>query len=140
SLRVRRFLMTTPTRSKSNKLATVARVVLGLVFTLSGLNHILGLVPMPPMTGATALFWQGLSQTGYFFPLLGCVEVATGLLLLSGRLLPLALTMAAPIVVNVAAFHAGLAPQGLGIAALLIVATIYLAWRNRAAFGGLLAA
>src|SRR5262252_5817986 len=99
--------------TKSEKLATIARIVLGLVFTLSGINHVFGLVAMPAMAGSTALFWQGLAQTGYFFPLLGGVEAVVGLLLLRGRQVPLALTIAAPIVVNVAAFHAVLAPEGL---------------------------
>src|SRR5262249_48171518 len=132
--------MSTTSKTRSNKLTTVARIVLGLVFTLSGINHVFGLVPMPPMAGATALFWQGLQQTGHFFPLLGGVEIAAGLLLLRGRMVPLALAMVAPIVVNVAAFHAVLAPQGLGIAVLITAATIYLARRHRAAFARLLAA
>src|SRR5262247_117452 len=103
--------MNEPNRTKSQKVATVARVVLGLVFVLSGLNHLLWLVPMPAMSGDTALFWQGLRQSGYFFPLLGTIELGAGLLMLSGRLVPLALAAIAPIAANVAAFHAVLAPE-----------------------------
>jgi uncharacterized membrane protein YphA (DoxX/SURF4 family) len=119
--------------TRPSKLVTAARIVLGLIFVLSGLNHIFALVPMPPMSGATALFWQGLKQTGYFLPLLGVMEVAAGALLLRGRWLPLALAMLAPIAINVAAFHAALAPQGLGIAALLLALGGFLAWRHREA-------
>jgi uncharacterized membrane protein YphA (DoxX/SURF4 family) len=130
---------TEPT-TRTNKLATVARILLGLVFSLSGLNHILALVPMPPMTGDTALFWNGLQQTGYFFPLLGVVELAAGLMLLWGRLVPLALAMATPIAVNVAAFHAVLAPQAMGMVVGVVALLGFLAWRHRAAFAGVLAA
>ena len=97
--------------TRSNKLLRVARVLLGVLFTFSGLNHVLGLVPMPAMAGDTALFWNGLEQTKYFFPLLGAVEAAAGLLLVTGRLVPLALILVAPVALNVAAFHAALAPQ-----------------------------
>jgi uncharacterized membrane protein YphA (DoxX/SURF4 family) len=120
--------------TRPSKLVTAARIVLGLIFVLSGLNHVFALVPMPPVAGATALFWQGLKQTGYFLTLLGVIEVAAGALLLRGRWLPLALAMIAPIAVNVAAFHAVLAPQGLGIAALVLAAGGFLAWRHRQAF------
>jgi putative oxidoreductase len=123
--------------TRPSKLVTAARIILGLIFTLSGLNHLTGLIAMPPMAGDTALFWEGLQQTGYFFPLLGAVEVAAGALLLWGRMVPLALAMVAPIAVNVAAFHLALAPQGLGIAALVLATTVFLAWRHRQAFAPL---
>src|SRR5262245_41704193 len=84
--------------TRARRIAGVARVALGLIFGLSGLNHIAALVPMPPMAGQAALFYEGLRQTGYFFPLLGCVEVAAGLMLLSGRFTSLGLALAAPIV------------------------------------------
>jgi uncharacterized membrane protein YphA (DoxX/SURF4 family) len=120
--------------TRPSKLVTAARIVLGLIFTLSGLNHVFALVLLPPMSGATALFWSGLQQTGYFLPLLGVVEVVAGALMLSGRWLPLALAMVAPIAVNVVAFHAVLAPEGLPIAALVLAVGGFLAWRHRAAF------
>jgi hypothetical protein len=120
--------------TRPSKLVTVARVVLGLILTLSGLNHIFALVPLPPMSGDAALFWKGLQQTGYFLPLLGVVEAIAGALMLWGRWLPLALAIAAPIALHVAAFHAVLAPEGLPIVALVLAAGGLLAWRHRAAF------
>jgi hypothetical protein len=129
---------TTPT-TRTNRFATIARMLLGLVFSLSGLNHILALVPMPAMTGDTALFWQGLQQTGYFFPLLGAVELAAGSLLLGGRLVPLALAMVTPIAVNMAAFHAVLAPQAMGMVVGVTGLLGFLLWHHRAAFAGALA-
>jgi hypothetical protein len=120
--------------TRPSKLVTAARILLGLLFALSGLNHLFGFVPMPAMSGNTALFWDGLKQTGYFLPLLGVVEAAAGVLLLRGRWLPLALAMVAPIALNVAAFHAALAPQGLGVAMLVLAVSSFLAWRHRDAF------
>jgi hypothetical protein len=48
--------------------------------------------------------------------------------------------MIAPIAINVAAFHLALAPQGLGVAALVLAASVFLAWRHRHAFAPLLRA
>jgi putative oxidoreductase len=131
---------TTRTTTGPTRLTTAARILLGIIFGLSGLNHIFALVPMPAMTGDTALFWQGLQQTGYFFPLLGVVELTAGLLLVRGGRVPLALTLVAPIALNVAVFHAVLAPQALGMVVVLLAALGLLAWHHRAVFAGVLAA
>lgn len=119
--------------------ATVARILLGIIFSLSGLNHLFALVPMPPMTGETAVFWQGLEQTGYFFPLLGTIELCAGLLLVAGRFVPLALTLVTPVAVNVMAFHAVLAPQAMAMALLVLAALGFAAWHHRDAFRTLVA-
>jgi putative oxidoreductase len=125
------------TMNRPNKLATAARIVLGLVFLLSGLNHLIAFIPMPPLSGAAGQFMQGLQQSRYLFPLMGIVEVGAALLLLSGRMVPLALTVLAPIVINVAAFHLVLAPQGLPIVVVLLAAEGGLAYAYRERFAAL---
>jgi hypothetical protein len=126
-------------KTKGRKLETAARIALGLLFAASGANHILALIPMPPMAGATAVFWSGLAQSGYFFPLLGCFELLAGCLMLANRLVPLALTIAAPVALNMAAFHAALAPQAMGMVVAVLAAMIDLARRHRTAFTRVLA-
>ena len=121
-----------------NVLPHVARVLLGLTFFVFGLNGFLHFLPQPPMPAGALPFLGGLAGAGYFFPLLKATEVAAGVLLLSNRLVPLALTVLAPIVVNIAAFHVFLAPSPVMVAFLLI-AEIYLAWPYRSAFRGVLA-
>jgi uncharacterized membrane protein YphA (DoxX/SURF4 family) len=122
----------------SKLLPVVTRVVLGLVFFVFGLNGFLQFLPQPPMPAAAMPFLGGLAGAGYFFPLLKATEVAAGVLLLSNRFVPLALTMLAPIIVNIAAFHLVLAPNPIMVVFLLI-AEIYLAWSYRDAFRGVLA-
>lgn len=115
-------------------LPTVARIVLGLVFVVFGANGLLHFLPEPALPAAALPFLGGLASAGYFFPLLKTVEIAAGLLLLSGRLVPLALVVLAPIIVNIAAFHLFLAPGELGMVAVLVAAEVALAWKYRAAF------
>jgi uncharacterized membrane protein YphA (DoxX/SURF4 family) len=124
----------------TSKLRTVARILLGLIFFVFGLNGFLHFIPQPPPTGTTATFVGGLAATGYFFPLLKAVEVISGLLLLLNRFVPLALVMLAPIVVNILAFHAVLAPSGLPLALLVLVLELGLARAYRASFAPLLRA
>ncbi len=51
-------------------------------------------------------------------------EVVAGVLLLTGFFVPLALTLLAPVIVNIVAFHALLAPSGLGLGLLVLVLEI----------------
>ena len=123
--------------------ATVAaRVLLGLVFFGFGLNGLLHLFPLPPAQGAAALFINGLIASRYFFPLLFVIYLLTGSALVIGRFVPLALTVLAPVIVNVAAMHLFVPSSGaeIGLAALVTVLEIYLAWSYRAAYRPLLRA
>jgi hypothetical protein len=70
-------------------------------------------------------------------PMLGAIEVVAGALLIAGRFVPLALTVLAPIIVNIALFHVLLAPA-LGIVVFLLASELYLAWVYRDAFRPLL--
>jgi hypothetical protein len=78
----------------------------------------------------------GLASTGYFFPLLKATEVVGGALLLAG-FVPIALTLLAPIIVNIVAFHTFLAPGNWPVVGLVLVSEIYLAIVHRASFAPL---
>ncbi len=117
---------------------TAARLFLGLVFTVFGLNFFLHFLPMPPAPPRAAAFAGALFTSGYLFPMLKSIEVAAGLLLLSGLLVPLALAVLAPIIVNIIGFHLFLEPSGLPIPLAVLAAELYLAWTYRAAFAPML--
>jgi len=83
---------------------------------------------------------SALFASGYFFPLLKGTEIVAGVLLLGNRFVPLALTLLAPVLVNIVAFHAFLAPVGLPIPIVLAAGELYLAWSYRDAFAPMLRA
>ncbi|HEX2572635.1 MAG TPA: DoxX family protein [Polyangia bacterium] len=124
----------------TQKLPAVARIFLGLVFFVFGLNGFLHFLPQPPMSGPPADFVSALLATGYMMPFIKGTEVVAGLLLLGGLFVPLALTVLAPIVLNILGFHTLLAPSGFPMAAILVVLEGYLAWAYRDAFAPLLRA
>ncbi|HEY4186392.1 MAG TPA: DoxX family protein [Polyangia bacterium] len=117
---------------------TAVRLFLGLAFTVFGLNFFLHFLPMPAPPPQAGAFLGALGGSGYLFPLLKATEVVTGLLLLGGLLVPLALTVLAPILINIIGFHLFLEPSGLPIPLALLAAEIYLAWTYRAAFAPML--
>jgi uncharacterized membrane protein YphA (DoxX/SURF4 family) len=121
---------------------TIARILLGLLFFVVGLN---GLHPFlqPPKgampQGATD-FAAAMIKTGYFLQLVAGTQTLAGLLLLINRFVPLALTLLAPVLVNIIAFHAFLAPAGFAPGVIALILEIYLAWVYRDAFRSMLAA
>lgn len=124
-------------RSLSQQSPHAARIVLGLVFFVFGLNGFLHFLPQPPLPDAALPFISGLASSGYLFPVLKGVEVVAAVMLLTSFMVPLALTLLAPIIVNIALFHTFLAP-GLPMVALLLGLELYLAWSYRAAFAPML--
>jgi uncharacterized membrane protein YphA (DoxX/SURF4 family) len=121
-----------------NALPTVGRTLLGLILVVFGLNGFFHFLPTAALSGSAGAFMGGLAAAGYFFPLLKATEIAVGALLLSGRLVALALVVLAPITINIVAFHALLAPAGSGLALLILATHLYLAWAYRGSFRGVL--
>jgi uncharacterized membrane protein YphA (DoxX/SURF4 family) len=122
------------------RIPAVARIGLGLVFAVFGLNKLLHFLPQPPMSGPPASFFMALVATRYMLPLLGLVEAAAGVMLLSGRFVPLALTLLAPIIVNIVGFHLFVAQGGFAMTGIVLAAELYLAWVHRDAFASMLRA
>jgi hypothetical protein len=122
--------------STAQRLAVpAARSLHGLVFLVFGLNYFVPFLPQPPsMAGAQLTFITGLAASGYVLPLVKSIEVLAGVLLLSDRFVPLALTLLAPIVVAIVGFHLAVAPTGLALGLLVLALELGLAWAYRSAF------
>jgi len=132
------------TKSVARHIPTAARALMGLIFFASGIFGLLtalGIVPPPsaPMPAEAAAFAGALAKTGYMMPLTSGIDLVVGALLLSNRFVPLALALIAPVIVNIVAFHAFLAPSGIGIAVVVAALEIYLAWAYRKAYRPMLA-
>jgi putative oxidoreductase len=108
------------------KLPLIARLLLGAIFLVFGLNGFLNFIHTPPMPERAGAFIHGLLSTGYFFSFLKSTEVVCGALLLIGVFVPLALVVLAPIVINIILFHLFLAPSGLPLAGVIGALMIYL--------------
>ncbi len=117
--------------------AIIARILLGLVFFVFGLNGLLHFMPNPPPTPAAGAFFGALVATGYMFALIFGTQVIGGALLLLGLIVPFALVMLAPIIVNIVAFHIFLSPALLPMALVVAALELFLAWHYRAAFAPL---
>jgi len=128
-------------RSFTRYLPTVARILMGLMFFIFGLNGFLNFIPQPktPPPQAAADFATALMKTGYMMKLVMGTQLLVGVLLLVNRFLPLALALIAPIIVGIVTFHLFLAPTTIGPGIVASVLEIYLAWAYRKAFRPMLA-
>jgi len=114
----------------------IARVLLGLIFVVFGLNGFLSFIHMPPPEGQAGAFVGAMYVSGYLKAVLA-LELIGGLLLLIGRFVPLGLTLLGPVVVNILLFHAFLAPAGLPLALVTAALTLVVLYGQRASFAPL---
>ncbi len=117
----------------------VARILLGLVFLVFGLNMILQFLPSPPLQGDVASMMT-LMFTHKWVHFYGFVETAAGLMLLFGRFVPLALTLLAGILVNILLFHITMQPSGIGPGLFCGLLEAFLVYAYRGSFAGIFAA
>ena len=121
------------------KIATISvRVLMGLVFLFASITYFFKLITPPEATGDLKTFGDGLDAAVYIMPTVKVVELLCGLAFVSGRFVPLATVLIAPIIINIVLVHAFLAPSGLPLAGFLVAANCFVAFRNRDAYKGLL--
>lgn len=123
------------------KIATIiTRVLLGLMFVVFGLNIFLHFIPMPPLPATPAGDFSKALMQSHYIHVVGLLQVGGGLLLLIGRYVPLGLTLLGPVIVNILLFHIFLEPSGLPMAVIVAILALFLLWRHRANFAGLVKA
>lgn len=125
----------THTRSKS-RVPMVARILLGLIFLVMGLNGFLMFIPPPPggLPKGAMGFGLALAATGYMNQLISVTQIVSGALLLANRFVALALVLLAPVIVNILAFHLFLDLAHIPLALVVGVLEVYLLWAYRAAY------
>ena len=116
---------------------TISRVLLGLIFVTFGLNVFLNFIPMPPPPEGPAREFMTALFTSHYVYVVGALQVVGGLILLSGRWMPLGLALLGPVIVNIVCFHVLMAPAGLPMALVVSVLALFLLWRYREYFAGL---
>ena len=119
----------------------IARILMGLIFFVFGLNGFLHIIrpPKTPMPEGATAFIVALMKTAYLFQLIMGTQLIVGILLLVNIFVPLALALVAPIIVGIITFHIFFEPAGLPMASIVFVLEIYLAWADRQAFRAMLA-
>ena len=119
--------------------SVIARYLLGLMFTVFGLNGFLNFIHQPPPANPLAIQFFVATGTSHFAAFFFAAQLIGGLLLLSGFFVPLALTVLAAELYNILAFHLTLAPASIApaLVACALWLLVFLHYRN--SFTGVLA-
>jgi len=118
--------------------SVVARYLLGLAFLVFGLNGFLHFIPQGPMpTGVPGQFMGALMESHYMVPVFG-LQLICAILFLANKYVPLALTLIAPVIVNILLFHALMLPSTIGPGVLVAVLWVLVAMPVKSAFAGIL--
>ena len=120
------------------KIATlVARLLLGLIFVVFGLNGFLNFISTGPMpTGLAGQFIAALIASHYFW-VVGALQIVGGALLLVNRYVPLALVLLGPVIVNILSYHVFLHPTGIVMAIVVAVLWGIVFYSHRQYFSGI---
>ena len=109
----------------------IARYLLGLMFTIFGLNGFLQFIHQPPPANPLAMQFLVSVSASHFAAFFFAVQVLGGLLLLSGFFVPLALTLLAAVLYNILAFHLTLSPGiAPGLVACVLWVLVFLQYRE----------
>ncbi len=115
----------------------IARILLGIMFTVFGLNGFLQFIPAPPLSGLTGQFSGALFASHYLYLVAG-TQLVCGVLLLVKQYVPLALVALAAVIVNILTFHITMQPSTIAPALVVTVLWFLVALPLRAHFAPLL--
>ncbi len=117
----------------NSKVILIVRLVLALMLLVFGSNKFLGFLP-PPELGGDAGAYFGALMSANVITIVAILEIITGLLILVGKYLGLAIIINAAMAFNALLFHLSLDLAGVGPAALWVVLVIMLYVANKDKF------
>ena len=115
----------------------IARILLGLIFIVFGLNGFLNFLSMGPMPAGLAGQFMGALALSHYFWVVAALQILGGALLLVNRFVPLALTLLGPVIVNILLFHLFMLPAGIPPAIVVTILWFIIFYRHRQHFSGL---
>lgn len=108
-------------KRKMRIVTLIARLLLGIIFVVFGLNGFFNFINTGPLpAGLAGQFVVALVQSHYFWVVAG-LQVLGGASLLLNRFVPLGLVLLGPIIVNILLYHLFLNLSGIGLALVVTI-------------------
>ena len=116
----------------------IARILLGIMFVVFGLNGFLHFLHMKmPAMSPLAMQYMGAIAHSHMLQWAFAVQLVTGLMLLAGFFVPLALVLLGPIIANILLFHGLMDPKGIGNGLIAFVLWLIVFFSVRDHFAGI---
>jgi putative oxidoreductase len=119
--------------------ALIARILLGLLFFVFGLNGFLHFIPMGQMPTGDAGQFIGVMFHSHWIVFVSAIQVIGGALLLIGRYVPLALILLGPVIVNILVYHILMEPKGIVPGLVAAILWFIVAYSRRENLAGIFA-
>jgi len=116
-----------------------ARLLLGLIFFVMGLNGFLFFIPPPAHIPGAAGVFSGVMFTSHYMWFTSGVHVICGIMLLTNQYVPLALVVLGAVLSNILVFHITMYPSGLPQAVITTAIWVVACWPLRSYFAPLFA-
>ncbi len=116
------------------KIDTTLRIILGLHYAVFGLNKFLFFLPVAASNPFAQEVIDSFYKTGYLMQLVGFFQITSGLMLILNRFPNLAILIALPVSINIAAytiFTSNFGLQSVVAAVVVVGANICLLYRRR---------
>ena len=118
--------------------ATISRILLGLLFTVIGLNGFLNFIPSSMPANPVAAQFLTAVTVSHYLAVVFVVQIIGGVLLLWGCYIPLALTLLAAELVNILTYHITMDPGTIAPGLLATVLWVVVFARYRSSFDAIL--
>jgi uncharacterized membrane protein YphA (DoxX/SURF4 family) len=115
----------------------IARLLLGLIFVVLGLNGFLNFLSMGPMPSGLAGQFMGALILSHYFWVVAALQIAGGALLFVNRFVPLGLVLLGPVIVNIILYHVFLNLTGAPLAAVVVILWGIVFYSHRQYFSGI---
>ncbi|WP_333693601.1 DoxX family membrane protein [Flavobacterium sp.] len=121
------------------------KIVKGIVFTLfglmfinAGLDKFLHYMPIPELEPEVLKAGEAFMTITWLMPLVGAVELLSGLLFIFPKTRLLAALMLFPVMVGILLHNAVYMPEGLAIAGVLFLINLWVFYKNKEKIKGLM--
>lgn len=105
---------------------TVVFVLFALMFINAGLDKFLHYMPVPPMSPEITKVNEAMGTIKWLIPLVGFIELLSGILILFPKTRTLGAIMILPILIGILVHNATFMPEGLIIAGVLFLIEIWM--------------
>lgn len=123
------------------KIATlIVRILIGALLLFASLSYFFKFGEQPELVGDMKTVMTGFMATKYLFPLAKLVELICGLSFVTGKLMKISSIILVPITLNILLINVFLMPEGIPIAASLLLGNLFIIYRNWDSYKGLFVA
>lgn len=116
------------------KILFAVQILVGILLLIFGLNKFLHFMANPPVSEEMGMFMMALAKTGYIFPIVGAIQVLSGLSFILNKFTALMAVVIVPVMLNAVLAHAFLDPSGIAGSLVILILVIVVMFKNKEAY------